>query len=49
MQLFKEVNREGRTVLMVTHEEDIARQTQRVIQMRDGVVISDEAACAESG
>ena len=49
MQLFKEVNREGRTVLMVTHEEDIARQTQRVIQMRDGVVISDEPACAESG
>ena len=49
MQLFKEVNREGRTVLMVTHEEDIARQTQRVIQMRDGAVISDEPACAESG
>ena len=48
MQLFKDVNREGRTVLMVTHEEDIARQTQRVIHMRDGVVISDEPAGAES-
>lgn len=44
MQLFKEVNREGRTVLMVTHEEDIAQRTKRVIHMRDGMVISDTAS-----
>jgi len=43
MQLFKDVNREGRTVLMVTHEEEIAQQTQRVVQMRDGVVITDSS------
>ena len=42
MQLFRDVNDEGRTVLMVTHEEDIAQQTKRVIHMRDGLVIADE-------
>lgn len=43
MQLFKDVNDEGRTVLMVTHEEDIALQTRRIIQLRDGDIISDES------
>jgi putative ABC transport system ATP-binding protein len=41
MQLFDELNREGQTIVMVTHEEDIATHAQRVIHMRDGKVVSD--------
>ncbi len=38
MALFQELNREGITIVMVTHEPDIARFAQRVIQMRDGEI-----------
>jgi putative ABC transport system ATP-binding protein len=39
MALFHELNDEGITVLMVTHEADIAKHARRVIHMRDGVVV----------
>lgn len=42
MQLFTEVNREGVTVLIVTHEEDIAAQTRRTVHLRDGDIYRDE-------
>lgn len=38
MDLFTELNREGQTILMVTHEDDIAAYAKRVIHMRDGRV-----------
>ena len=43
MAIFQELNRKGMTILMVTHEPDIARYCLREITMRDGRVISDQA------
>ncbi|MER3414480.1 MAG: macrolide ABC transporter ATP-binding protein [Armatimonadota bacterium] len=42
LALFQELNREGRTILLVTHEEDVARHCQRIIRFRDGKVVVDE-------
>jgi putative ABC transport system ATP-binding protein len=42
MQLFSEIHASGNTVVLVTHEEDIASYAHRVIRLRDGMVESDE-------
>ncbi|MCF6212427.1 MAG: ABC transporter ATP-binding protein [Flavobacteriaceae bacterium] len=42
MELLKEINREGMTVFVITHEEDIAEETDRIVRLRDGVIISDK-------
>ena len=42
MEIFKKMNAEGKTVLMVTHEPDIAAYTKRILVMRDGKLVSDE-------
>ncbi len=42
MKLFQEVNDQGITIVMVTHEPDIARYTKRTIVMRDGKIVTDE-------
>ncbi|WDD97658.1 ABC transporter ATP-binding protein [Thalassomonas actiniarum] len=41
MQLLLDLHQQGQTIVMVTHEEDIAAYAQRVIRMKDGVVIED--------
>ena len=41
MQIFREVNTQGMTVILVTHEPDIAEQANRSIVLRDGDIISD--------
>ncbi|WP_040251253.1 ABC transporter ATP-binding protein [Psychroserpens mesophilus] len=41
MTLFDEIHKAGNTVIMVTHEEDIAAHARRVIRLRDGVIESD--------
>ena len=41
MALFRELNRDGMTLIVVTHDADVARQADRVIQVRDGRVLSD--------
>ena len=42
LSIFRQLNRDGITVIIVTHEMDIASQTQRIIRLLDGKVISDE-------
>lgn len=41
MDLFTELNREGKTVIIVTHEEEIAAYANRIIFLRDGVITED--------
>lgn len=42
MNIFTELNRSGKTVIIVTHESDIAEFTDRIVTFRDGNIISDE-------
>lgn len=42
MKIFKALHEQGKTVIMVTHENDIAAYAGRVITMKDGLIISDE-------
>ena len=42
MDLLKDINNEGMTVFVITHEEEIAAQTSRIVRLKDGVIISDE-------
>ncbi|GAB4333407.1 MAG: ABC transporter ATP-binding protein [Bacteroidales bacterium] len=42
MDLFHDIHEAGNTIILVTHEEDIARHAQRVIRLIDGVIASDE-------
>ena len=42
LKLFDQLHREGQTIIIVTHEEIVARHTKRILQMRDGQIISDE-------
>ena len=42
MEFFTKLNEEGATVIVVTHEEDIAQYTKRIVRFQDGQIISDE-------
>jgi putative ABC transport system ATP-binding protein len=43
MALFQQLNRQGMTVVVVTHEADVARFARRILRFRDGRLVSDEA------
>jgi len=42
MDLLKDINNEGMTVFVITHEEEVAEQTKRIVRLKDGLIISDE-------
>ena len=42
MELIQGINDEGKTILIVTHEDDIARMTKRVVNLKDGIIIDDK-------
>ena len=41
MKIFKELNELGQTIILITHENDIARQSNRIITIMDGLIESD--------
>jgi putative ABC transport system ATP-binding protein len=48
LALFDGFNADGRTVLVITHEPDVAAHAKRVLRMRDGKIVSDERVAATS-
>ena len=42
MELIQAINDEGKTILVVTHEDDIAHMCKRIVHLKDGVIVSDE-------
>ena len=42
MGLFDDLSRKGNTIIVVTHEEDIARHARRIVRIRDGLIAADE-------
>ena len=43
LSLFHELNTEDVTIILVTHEEEVARQAKRILKMKDGKIIQDQA------
>ena len=41
MSLEQQLNDEGKTILIVTHEEDIAAMCKRIVRLKDGVIMED--------
>ena len=42
MALFDEIHKQGNTIILVTHEEDIAEHARRIVRLRDGLVETDQ-------
>lgn len=48
ISILKSLNEKGKTIIMVTHEKEIAQHAKRIIQMRDGEIVSDERTGGEA-
>jgi putative ABC transport system ATP-binding protein len=42
MELFRAIQQQGKTIILITHEEEIGRQAERILRLRDGAIVSDE-------
>ena len=42
MDLIQKINKKGKTILVVTHEEDIARMCKRIVRLKDGIIVEDK-------
>ena len=42
MNLIQEINNSGKTILVVTHEEDIAEMCKRIVRLKDGIIVEDK-------
>ncbi len=43
MALFQELNQQGNTIVLVTHEDEVAKYTNRIVELRDGQIVADSA------
>ncbi|WP_258103055.1 ABC transporter ATP-binding protein [Marinoscillum sp. MHG1-6] len=48
MELVRKINEEGKTILIVTHENDIAQMCKRLVHLKDGVIIEDKLVQSQS-
>jgi len=42
MEIFKALNKQGKTIIMITHEQDIAKHAERIIMFKDGCIIKEK-------